>query len=120
MNIVTLSDWKRNPAIVTRVVDGDTVEVVADIGWSVSVKATVRLAQINAPERDTPEGKAAADFVRSWLADKGSSVTLYSFRQKDKYGRHLANLVAADGSDLGAALVLANHAEPWNGKGPKP
>lgn len=95
------------PGVVTRVVDGDTLEVVKDLGWRITHKDTVRLADIDAPELATPEGKAAKAFVQE-LLPPGSSVLLHS-KELDKYGRSLASVTLCDGSDLATMLRDAGH-----------
>lgn len=102
-------------AVVTRVVDGDTVEVKID-----DKKEKVRLIGIDTPETVDPNrpvgcyGKEASDFTKSLLA-KNTSVTLViDVEPRDKYGRLLAyvyrtqdNLfVNAELARLGYANVL--------------
>lgn len=44
---------------ITKVVDGDTVDAVIDLGFTISVRERFRLLGINAPEihgPETPEG----------------------------------------------------------------
>lgn len=111
---------KRNPANVLRAIDGDTLEVVVDIGWNVAIRAVVRLAGIDCPERGTPEGTAATAFAIDWVASNGSSITLVSYSTKDRYGRHLADLISEDGRDLRDDLIAAGHGKAWNGRGQRP
>ena len=40
----------RYKAILTRIVNGDTVDVKIDLGFDISTKKRIRLAGINAPE----------------------------------------------------------------------
>ena len=40
----------RYNAKVTRVVDGDTVDAEIDLGFDITIKKRIRLAEINAPE----------------------------------------------------------------------
>ena len=47
------------PALVERVIDGDTIEVLAD-----QRRLTVRLSGIDAPERGQPGGAAASRFLQ--------------------------------------------------------
>ena len=47
--------------ILDRVIDGDTVDVIIDLGFYISIKKRIRFARINAPEtrtRDLLEKKA--------------------------------------------------------------
>ena len=40
-------------AVLVRVVDGDTIDAIIDLGFDVQVKKRIRLAGINAPESRT-------------------------------------------------------------------
>jgi len=78
---------------VSRVVDGDTVDLIIDLGFSLTKKERVRLAGIDTPEsrtRDLEEkelGIEAKDFLHRRLSE-GSNLTVQT--EKDgKYGRML-------------------------------
>ena len=94
-------------ASLIRVVDGDTVEIIIDQGFSNFTKQTMRLYGIDAPEMRTEAGKAA----RAWLwgalqpleAIYVQTIQLETKAKRDKYGRFLAVLYS-DLSDLRANL----------------
>ena len=110
-----------------RVVDGDTIDVHIDLGFSVSVKKRVRFVGINAPEsrtRDLKEkarGLAAKDRVKAILAEN-PSFTLES-TEIGKYGRVLGkiHLNVLDGVEcltqicLNEQLVKEKHAVEYHG-----
>ena len=83
-------------ASLIRVVDGDTVELMVDQGFSNFTKQTMRLYGIDAPELRTKEGKAA----KAWLEDALmplEAIYVQTLQHKtkakrDKYGRFLAVL----------------------------
>lgn len=77
-------------AQVERVVDGDTIIVLIDLGFKVEERHYLRLRGIDCPELVTEEGKRAKRFVEKQLA-KVSEVILTSTRS-DKYGRYLADV----------------------------
>jgi micrococcal nuclease len=104
------------PATVERVVDGDTVEVTLDLGWKIYKRDHVRIAHVDAPELNTVAGKAARTWLNA-LLPVGTSVTVKS-TGLDKYGRALAELKTAEGSDVGFMLLNAGHAVPYEG-GPR-
>lgn len=91
-------------AQVTKVVDGDTIDVIIDLGFSVSTKARLRLHGINAPEsrtRDKSEkkkGLAAKKRLKELINHNGGWVYMES-KEKGKYGRYLAEIhvLASDG-----------------------
>jgi|TARA_Y100000592_G_C5440830_1_gene303286 micrococcal nuclease len=94
-------------AICTRVVDGDTVDAMIDLGFGVHVKKRIRLAGINAPEsrtRDKQEkilGLAAKDRLIAMMEGADNKFELES-QELGKYGRVLGRLHIdkLDGKDL--------------------
>ncbi|MCB9858790.1 MAG: thermonuclease family protein [Phycisphaerales bacterium] len=69
----------------TRVVDGDTIVVVGRD----EIEQTVRLAEIDAPEKDQPSGQEATQFVQGLL--EGKIVQLENVG-REKFGRILAQV----------------------------
>ena len=104
-------------AYVTKVVDGDTLHILADLGCDTSLAMTVRLTGINAPETSTIEGKAAKAYVEHWVADLGPRFILRTERDKrEKYGRWLADLLPDNGADsLCRSLLVFGYAHPYDG-----
>ena len=86
------------------VIDGDTVDLLIDLGFGVHVKERCRLYGIDAPEMPTDVGKAAKTYLESLIG--AATGELYVATRKmtrkpkektDKYGRYLAVLyVGAD------------------------
>jgi micrococcal nuclease len=102
------------PAVVLRVVDGDTVRVAID-----GREETVRVVGIDTPEvekGDSPAacfGGDAAEATRAWVQDR--TVRLEPAReQRDRYGRLLASIEPVDGPiggrDLARTLALGGYA----------
>lgn len=100
-------------ARIERVIDGDTVVAVLDLGFAVSARHTLRLFGINAPEargRTKPYGKAAKEHLTQ-LIDALGPVYVETRRDKQgKYGRYLAVLRGAQGQDLNAQMVADGYA----------
>jgi micrococcal nuclease len=79
-----------------RVVDGDTVDLIIDLGFDTSRKERFRLYGIDAPEMNTAAGKEA----KKWLWDALQpleaiyiqTIQLETKAKRDKYGRFLAVL----------------------------
>jgi len=110
-------------ATLVRVIDGDTIEVVIDLGFHVAVRQTVRLAGINCPERSTDAGKQATRAVEEWFANQGSRCVINTRKaegEQEKYGRYLAQVVSRHGADLVADLIAGGHAVRWSGRGTRP
>lgn len=110
-----------------RVVDGDTVDITIDLGFTITTRQRVRLEGLNAPERNTPDGMDAANYVRQWFVNH-TALTVESKKPGagDKYGRYLARIsgVATRGESrvncLNDDLIAAGHAVAWDGQGSKP
>jgi micrococcal nuclease len=118
-------------AVVDRVVDGDTIDVTIDLGFSVWKKMRVRMEGINTPEsrtRDKEEKKRG-------LAAKARLVEILEFNNNNcvlkvsgvgKYGRALAivlvdTLSPTNGSDgitlidVNKQLIKEGHAIEYHG-----
>ena len=112
-------------AEITRVVDGDTVDAVVDLGFGVTMPQRLRLLNINAPEM-VGKSKAAGIAAREHLAKLLRDHTLYleadiavvairSHKDKsDSFGRYLAELLGEDDEgrmvNLNDRMVADGHA----------
>lgn len=93
-----LEPWGHLPAMrytysaeVVRWVDGDTVDVVIDLGFKVSLRERLRLLGVDTPERGQEGYVEATEFCEK-LAPAGSRVGVVTFKA-GKYGRWLANII---------------------------
>ena len=77
-------------ATVVRWIDGDTVELVVDVGFHITYRDHFRLIGIDTPERGRP-GAAEAHARAEALAPVGTEVMIAT-EKSDKYGRWLANV----------------------------
>lgn len=102
--------------------DGDTVWILCDLGFYISLRIKVRLARSNAPELSTPAGLVARQFVVDWFASHPIVALDTKPYPGDRYGRWLGEIVATDpsGANLINDLIASGNAVPWDGKGPKP
>ncbi|MER5649711.1 thermonuclease family protein [Streptosporangium sp. NPDC002524] len=99
------------PATVAKVVDGDTLDLLVDVGFGITTKGRFRLSAVWAPELGTPEGEAARDFTQAWVEQQAGRVLVRTFKdRRERYGRYLARVFTEPGADLGAALIDAGHA----------
>jgi micrococcal nuclease len=102
-------------AKILRVIDGDTVEIMLDLGFKVFRKETIRLAHIDTPELPTPEGTAA----KLWLIDRLSKQEIWFIdslkHQKEKYGRYLGIIYAGvyDDISINQEMIEAHLAKRW-------
>ncbi|MFH1800297.1 MAG: DUF1016 N-terminal domain-containing protein [Candidatus Omnitrophota bacterium] len=107
----TSEDLYTYHAWVSRVLDGDTIEAVIDLGFGVRSVQTLRLRGIDCPEIESKEGKEAKEFVeqklrstetkkqeRSLPLASGLSATPVLIRtvKSDKYDRYLADVFLID------------------------
>ncbi len=105
-------------ATLDRVIDGDTIDVVLDLGFSVLLKARIRLSGIDAPETRTRNiqekirGKESMARLIELLGDGSGLVIVSTFYSRGKYGRILG-CVFVDGIDVNQVLLDEGHAEPY-------
>ena len=109
-------------ATVLRVVDGDTIDVMLDLGFSVSLKERIRFYGINAPEsrtRDADEkvrGLAAKAFVILWTEAHADEITIRTrIDKRGKYGRILGEIINAAGECLNDLMSEQGHAVAYFG-----
>jgi len=107
-------------ASLDRVVDGDTIDVVLDLGFSVKLhKQRVRLAGIDTPESRTRNLEEKALGLKA--KDRLIELCVGSFKVqslgKGKYGRILGIPYTEDGKSICQMLIDEGHAvEYWGGK----
>lgn len=106
---MTGRDWPwRFEAKVRRIVDADTLELMCDLGFGVNACVRIRVQNVDAPERHTPEGNAATLYAITLLgASPGVAVETTYQRTFDRY---VGKITLPDGSDYGEHLIEAGHA----------
>ena len=111
---------------VIRVVDGDTLDIRIDLGFSIATTQRVRLKGLNADEHNTAGGQKAIAYVKDWLTKhQDGTVTPFVVDSDkpgggDKYGRYLAILRVPFGACLNDDLLSSGNAAKWDGQGTKP
>lgn len=105
-------------AHVERVVDGDAIEVKADIWLQQSLTVRVRIEGVDAPEleaRCTDErarAEAARDFLERGVGNANVQLTHVAY---DKYGGRVDASVADAHGDIAEALLRSGFARPYHG-----
>jgi micrococcal nuclease len=101
-------------AIVEKVIDGDTVDIFVDLGFSVWYRERIRLIGIDAPEKKFPYGKVVLAYLTKTLS--GKKVFL-DVTKKDKYGRYLAQIYLNknDTESINDSLIKNNMAKAYYG-----
>ncbi len=113
-------------AEVTKVVDGDTFDIIIDLGFGTYRKERVRMYGINTPESRTKNleekklGLAAKEFTDQWIKKFGNKVKIETIIDKnEKYGRILARVWNEAEECLNAEIVKAGLAREYFGVGDK-
>jgi micrococcal nuclease len=96
---------------VDRVVDGDTIDVVLDLGFDILYRSRVRLYGIDTPESRTRNkdekvrGKLAGAFLKN-AVKKGKKIIIETKLKdsKGKFGRVLGNVVV-DGININQSMI---------------
>jgi micrococcal nuclease len=111
-------------ATLDRIIDGDTLDCVLDLGFSVKLhKQRIRLAGIDTPEsrinikryphraKEKVMGKAAKERLKELCVGKFKVKSL----GKGKYGRILGIPYTEDGKDICQILIGEDHAVEYHG-----
>ncbi len=110
-------------AKIARIVDGDTMDIVVDLGFKITTNQRIRLKGINTPEtykvkKDSDEykrGMAAKDFVIQRFTDNNYEAVIDTDKDTGKYGRYIAVVWLADNkTSLNDELVEKGYAEIVN------
>jgi len=120
-----LNPWIYN-AEVKKVVDGDTFDIVIDLGFDTLKKGRVRLYGVNTPESRTSNaeekkmGLAAKEFTDQWLTKTNYKVKIETIIDKnEKYGRILARVWNESGQCLNNDIITSGLAREYFGVGNK-
>jgi micrococcal nuclease len=96
-------------ATCVKVVDGDTYDLLVDLGFRAFEKVRVRLRGYNAPEMNTIEGAEARGRALRALAPPNAEVpvlTVQSHKDQHSFERWICTVWMPDGTLLGDALGL--------------
>ena len=105
---------------VTKVVDGDTIDVVIDLGFDIMYKSRVRLFGIDTPEsrtRDKVEkkyGLLAKQFLKDHLKGK-IVIKTHKDNETGKFGRILGEIFV-DGISINELMCKKGHAVEYHGQ----
>ena len=104
---------------VVKVVDGDTIDVIIDLGFNLTKKERIRLAGIDAPEsrtRDLVEKEKGLE-VKKWLIDtvqENNNRVVVKSVGVGKYGRCLG-IVHLPTMNINDKMVELGYATPYDG-----
>ena len=112
---------------VTRVLDGDTIEVDASADMPAELaKLKVRFLGVDTPEkghradcqREREAGQRATEFTTNRLAQ--AETIAFRDPRWGKWGGRVVAEVIADGQSLSQLLIQHGHGKPYDGKGKRP
>lgn len=116
------TDFSYRISKVTKVVDGDTIDVIMDMGFDIMYKSRVRLFGIDTPESRTrnldekKRGLLAKKYLQEALkAGNKLSIKTYKDNETGKFGRILGD-VFIDGKSINAQMVKDFMAVPYTGQ----
>lgn len=102
-----------------RVVDGDTIDVVIDLGFKVTTHQRIRLQGINTPEtynvkkgsEEYKKGMVAKQFVVARFTENNNEAIIDTEKDTGKYGRYIGTIKLADNTtSLNDELVEKGYA----------
>jgi micrococcal nuclease len=104
---------------VSKIVDGDTIDVDIDLGFSISFSSRVRLAGIDTPESRTKDrmektlGLESKEYLKKAI-DEAKTVVIKTEKMdsSEKYGRILG-WVFLDGSDVSINQKMIDDGYAW-------
>ena len=97
---------------IEKVVDGDTVDVFIDLGFSVWHKERIRLVGVDTAEKNTAFGKATKKLLVDTL--EGKKVKL-QVSKPDKYGRYLGIIFLDSSESINDQMIKYGIAKPYGG-----
>jgi micrococcal nuclease len=104
---------------VTNVVDGDTIDVIIDLGFDILFSSRVRLAGIDTPESRTKDlaekalGLEAKEYLKKSLKDaKSVVIKTEKMDSSEKYGRILG-WVYINGNTVSLNDMMINDGYAW-------
>jgi micrococcal nuclease len=103
----TITSYLYNGSIY-RWIDGDTVEVVLDLGLKIAHRTIVRLYGLNAPEKNTKEGQLLIEHLNLNYPSNSPIVIQTIKDKKEKYGRYLGIIYTTQLSEEAGKIVSKN------------
>lgn len=114
-----------------KTIDGDTIDLMVDLGFNIHFKMRVRLYGVNTPESRTKDlaekelGLKAKKFTEDWLTGRDWVFVNTIPDKNDKYGRILAKIYSSDKIDdpttacLNLDIIQSGYAREYYGIGDK-
>lgn len=117
-----MSELYTYKAKILEVVDGDTLDILIDLGFEVSYKTRIRLLGVDTPEIHSKNadikksGQISKKFVEEWVGRNPDVIVSTVKDKSEKYGRILATLHPLAGDEaLNDLLIREKMAVPYFG-----
>lgn len=112
------------PSVITRVYDGDTVDVQCDLGFDTWRITKVRIRGIATRELSMEGGEEARDFLIGLLPSRSlptePTCIVYSYKW-DKYAPRVdGDILLFNGRLVSELMIESGYAAHWDGKGKQP
>ncbi len=99
-------------ATVIKVIDGDTLKVDVDLGFSVHTIQNIRIAGINSEELSTQAGKNARDFLTQKVPT-GTKVIVHTEKYRQSFTRYVGDIYLDDGTSLAKLMIDSGFAKVY-------
>lgn len=99
-------------ALITKVVDGDTVDAIVELGFYLSAKLRLRLDKIDAPEMrgiESELGKISKQYLIDRILNKE---VIIQTQKSDVFGRWLATIFL-EGEDINDTMLKTGYAKEY-------
>ena len=106
---------------VTKIIDGDTIDVIIDLGFDILHSARIRLLGIDTPESRTRNkeekkyGLLAKKFLTKCLKTDKPIILRTHKEEKGKFGRILGEIII-DKKNINTHMIESYHAVPYHGQ----
>lgn len=112
------------PATILEVTDGDSLWVMADLGFDTWRRTKVRLKGIATRKLSRPGGKEARDYLRGLLPARSyppeATCILYSYEWYKYSPGVMGDILLYNARCVAELMVESGYAVPWDGNGNQP
>lgn len=84
------------PAKLKKIIDGDTIQLIIDVGFYMTTEQRIRLLGIDTPERGQEGYLEAIKFVQSWIPTDDEWPLVVQTFKTDSFGRWLGIITISD------------------------
>lgn len=104
---------------IVKIVDGDTVDLIIDLGFNILCKERIRLNRVDTPESNSKDEKEkllaleAKEFLSLWLTNQNN--LKIKTAKDDKYGRYLGEIYGDQHLCINDLLIEKGYAWEYDG-----